>query len=499
MKLFTKFLFLSTLSFCVFSNGSAQSDKALSAEALKTMKKATVYFRTMVATNGGYLYNYKDDFTMREGEEIASPTTIWIQPPGTPAVGMAYLDAYEVTGDTLFLNGAIKAARALVWGQLASGGWDYPVDFDPVESKKWYFRRDLEAGDTDKGRRRNRTTFDDNVTQSALSLLMRTDKVLKFRDKDIHNAAMYCINSILNAQYPNGAWPQGFTAPPDPMLYPVKKASYPAEWSRVYPAKNYSNYYTFNDNTICDVLATMMEAYKTYGDERCLNSAKRCGDFMILAQMPDPQPAWAQQYNENMEPSWARKFEPPSITGGETFGILYSLIGLYLNTGEKRFLEPVPKALEWAKRSKLPDGRLARFYELRTNKPLYFNAPRQYSNLPEPAFPGLGDYSLIYEDTDLPNHYSFKTSSAPIESIEALYKRALTTDRKVILAEQARISKPDPAEVRAIIESLDEKGRWLEKGRLKVQTPGKMYVDATIISCQTFNHNLSVLTNYLRK
>ena len=59
---------------------------------------------------------------------------IWVQPPGTPAVGMAYLDAYDVSGDTLYLNGAIDAARALAWGQLGSGGWDYRY---PRHSAGW--------------------------------------------------------------------------------------------------------------------------------------------------------------------------------------------------------------------------------------------------------------------------------------------------------------------------------------------------------------------------
>ena len=31
-------------------------------------------------------------------------------------------------------------------------------------------------------------------------------------------------------------------------------------------------------------------------------------------QMPDPQPGWAQQYDYDMRPMWARKFEPAAIT-----------------------------------------------------------------------------------------------------------------------------------------------------------------------------------------
>ena len=139
-------------------NAPLKADENLHQSGIDAMVRAARYFQTHVAANGGYLWAYKTDLSMREGERSASPTTIWVQPPGTPSVGMAFVAAYEATGDTLFLNGAVGAARALVWGQLASGGWDYRIDFDPGESKRWHYRRDVERGDAETGERRNRTT-----------------------------------------------------------------------------------------------------------------------------------------------------------------------------------------------------------------------------------------------------------------------------------------------------------------------------------------------------
>ena len=49
-----------------------------------------------------------------------------------------------------------------------------------------------------------------------------------------------------------------------------------------------------------------------------LAAAKRGGDFLLLAQMPEPQPAWCQQYHPDMHPVWARKFEPPAIACSES-------------------------------------------------------------------------------------------------------------------------------------------------------------------------------------
>src|SRR5690606_38208557 len=100
----------------------------------------------------------------------------------------------------------------------------------------------------------------------------------------------------------------------------------------------------------------------------------------------------AQQYNSKMQPAWARRFEPPSITGGEAQGILRTLIVVYHATGEEKYLEPIPRALEHPRGSKVTGGGLARFYELKTNRPLYFTR----------------EYDLVYHDQDLPTHYGFK-------------------------------------------------------------------------------------------
>jgi len=42
-----------------------------------------------------------------------------------------------------------------------------------------------------------------------------------------------------------------------------------------------------------------------------------------------------------------------------------------LETGEARFLEPIPRAIAWFRRSELSPGVWARMYELRTNTPVY--------------------------------------------------------------------------------------------------------------------------------
>ena len=69
-------------------------------EAARALRKAVEFFRQEVSASGGYLWRYSGDLARREGEDQASKTTAWVQPPGTPTVGGAYLLAYEALGDS---------------------------------------------------------------------------------------------------------------------------------------------------------------------------------------------------------------------------------------------------------------------------------------------------------------------------------------------------------------------------------------------------------------
>src|SRR6266567_3415404 len=91
-------------------------------EASAALKRAVTFFREKVSAEGGYLWRYSEDLALREGEEKATATMAWLQPPGTPAVGEAYLTAYERVTEPYLLDAAVETARALLKGQLHSGG-----------------------------------------------------------------------------------------------------------------------------------------------------------------------------------------------------------------------------------------------------------------------------------------------------------------------------------------------------------------------------------------
>ena len=444
------------------------------------MQKAVSFFRDKVSASGGYLWQYSGDLSEREGEQQASATQAWTQPPGTPFVGEALLEAYLVSNEDYLLDAARDAGHALAKGQLVSGGWDYRLEFEPAKRSEWAYRV---APTAPRVKARNVTTLDDDTTQAALRLLMKLDVVLKQDDKHIHGTVEYALDALLKAQYPNGAWPQRYSEFPDSQDFPVKQASYPDTWPREYPKADYRSYYTFNDNTLADLIDTMFLAEQLYENSRYGAAARKAGDFIILAQMPEPQPAWAQQYNSDMHPAWARRFEPTAVTGGESQGVIRVLLTLHHHTHDDKYLVPIGKALDYLERSLLPNGQLARFYELKTNKPLYFTK----------------DYVLTYDDSDMPTHYGFKVSSN-LARLRRDYEQSLKAPPKnaAIWTTERSAQKPSASLNKAaaeLVASMDARGAWLETGELKAK--GNDTREQKIITTKTFAQNLRTLSRFV--
>ncbi len=421
---------------------------------LAAMKKGASAMRA-ISFGGGYAWKWPRDLSIAKGENHSSPSTIMIQPPGTPAVGMSMLAAFRATGDKIFLQGAREAAAALIWCQLATGGWDSDYDFHPGRSSRWHFRRDLEGGDIERRGRNASSTLDDNKTQSALLFLLELSHTAECADDvPLKAAVRFGIDALLAAQAPIGAWGQHYTGPADATA-PVKKAAMPAKWSRVWPDIDYTSFYTLNDNNLFSLLLLLIRAHDLEKDEKYLAAARKLGDFLLLAQLPEPQPGWAQQYNHEMEPVWARKFEPPAVSGHESFGALRTLHELWAATGDEKYLAPMKSALAWLERSKLSDGCIARFYEMGTNKPLFCKRET---------------YELTYDDSDLPTHYGFKSDDEFQEDLDQ-FKEQLAMTREEITAKRANPTdekkwasraKSLAPKVTTALTTQDKKGYWLK-------------------------------------
>ena len=461
------------LAVLLFS-AAVESAEPLKEQAEQALKRAATYYRETVATHGGYVYHYSLDLKTRWGEGLATTDQVWVQPPGTPTVGIAYLEAYAATGDRYYLDAATEAGVAIVYGQLQSGGWQNCIDFNPRGERVNLYRNGKGGG------KRNNSSLDDGQTSTALLFLVRTDKALDFQHAEIHDAALVGMNALLAAQFPNGAFPQVWTGPVS--SHPIKKANYPDyDWRTEGRIKEYWNMYTLNDNVAGYVARTLIAAHEVYQDPKYLDALKRLGDFLNLAQMPAPQRGWAQQYNYDMQPIWARRFEPPGVSGDETQEAIETLLTIYAQTRDEKYLQPIPDAIAWLKKSQLPGGLLARFYELRTNRPLYMTR--------------RGDvYSLTYEDSDLPSHYGWKTE-ARIKELEVMLRRAKENEP---LEPQPSARDLDRA-VRPVVANLDPQGRWTttHDGRGLVGQP-KIRRGEKYLSSEVFSRNVGVLSQYLR-
>ncbi|MDP6445874.1 MAG: pectate lyase [Pirellulaceae bacterium] len=449
-------------------------EQRLRNETVLAMKRAAGYYREQVAVHGGYVYFYSLDLQQRWGEGLASKDQIWVQPPGTPTVGMGFLAAFEATGDDYYLQAATAAAEALVYGQMRSGGWTNCIDFNPRGDRVALYRNG-------RGRGRNTSSLDDGQTASAIRLLIRADRAHQFKHRRIHTAAEVALAALLNAQYPNGAFPQVWDDDkmPDP---PARSASYPEyNWRSEGRIKNYWDMYTLNDNVPGYVAETLIDAHAIYRDDRYLDAARRLGDFLISAQMPDPQPGWAQQYNYEMKPIWARKFEPPAVSGDESQEAVQTLLTIHAATGDDKYLAPIPSALAYLRRSLLTDGRLARYYELKTNIPLYMARKGKV-------------YRLTYDDDELPTHYGWKTDSR-LDELSALFNAARS-------GKQGSSTKPaaDRAAIRRIIGQLDQQGRWVSTyGGERLVGQAKLKIGAEYLSSELFSRNLTKLAGHVSK
>lgn len=450
-----------------------QGREPTAADVAAAMKRAATFYRTQVATHGGYVYHYTLDLQTRWGEGPATKDQIWVQPPGTPTVGMAYLAAYRATGDAFYLDAAREAAEAIVYGQLRSGGWRNLVDFDPQSKRTAMYRNG-------RGQKKNgddNSTLDDDITQSATRLLIQADEALQFKHAAIHDAAQIALEAVLKAQYANGAFPQVWTGPVE--TQPVVAASYPDyDWRTEGRIKEYWTRYTLNDGVAGQVASMLLEAHRVYKDDRYKAALKKLGDFLLLAQMPEPQPAWCQQYGYDMKPIWARKFEPPAVSGRESQDALETLLKVYYATGDRKYLEPFPRALAYLKKSVLPDGQLARYYELQSNKPLYMNRDGE-------------KYFLTYDDAKLPDHYGWKTASR-LDEIERRYESAKQSNVTGVL------TLWDEQAMRRTVAALDAEGRWIDvyAGERLVGQP-KFAAGAKYLSSETFSKNLERLATYL--
>lgn len=350
-------------------NTSLDSLSGDNASILSSLEKAMWKFTTIQRAGGFPLGSSLDGSLMWSDRGKLCPLMegeFSIQ-GGTPPVGEAYLKMYQLEPDPIYLSVAEDAAEALIAVQDNQNGGFYH------EGRRF---PDGSGYQPHTHNARRAAVLDDNTMQSALTFLLHMYN--ETGRQDYLNALNRGFDCILEMEIPGGGWPQ--------------KSNY--------GKTAFQNYVTLNDNAMYDVVFLFLEAYSMYPERTDLfEAAISAGQFLIRVQGnggSETQKGWAQQYNRQNQPAWARSFEPPAICASQTARAIDILTELYIYTGNISWLDPIPAAIEWLNSSetKLDDNKWARLYELKTNKPIYgierggpYQNPQYVYNL-EDARPG---------------------------------------------------------------------------------------------------------------
>ena len=192
------------------------------------------------------------------------------------------------------------------------------------------------------------------------------------------------VDYLLAAQYPNGGWPQ---------FWPLRKGYY--------------THITYNDGamiramTILRDVASAQPPYDFVDAQRRAQVAEAVArgiDCILKTQIVQDgkRTTWCAQHDEQtLKPAWARAYEPPSLSGAESVGIVRFLMSVDEPTPE--IIAAIEGAVAWFRSVIIKGVRLesirrdvgrsdrrlvadpdapplwARFYELGTNRPLYLD------------------------------------------------------------------------------------------------------------------------------
>ncbi len=215
--------------------------------------------------------------------------------------------------------------------QQKNGGW--PKNYDMLAILTADQKKILKEGKDSL-----RTTFDNGATHSQVEYLAKAYSLLK--DKRYADAALRGIQFMLDAQYPNGGFPQ---------FYP--------------DTSGYRKYITFNDGAMIGVMKVFYNIVRNDPDfsfvdeaarERVEKAYNKGIDCILKCQIVEngKLTVWCQQHdNIDFSPRGARTFELPSKCGDESADIVLFLMSIQ-NPGEA-IISSVKSAVEWFKESEL--------------------------------------------------------------------------------------------------------------------------------------------------
>lgn len=234
----------------------------------------------------------------------------------------------------------------------------------------WPKNKDTSATAYSGDRSKIEVTFDNNATTGELRILARAFHATD--DASYKQAFLAGFDHIIKAQYTNGGWPQ---------YYPLRKGYY--------------THITFNDGSMIRLMELLRDVTTgqdfAFLDQDRVAAATRALhqglDCIVKSQVvvKGKPTVWCAQHDEvTLAPAKARAYELPSLSGGESAGILLYLMKIENPTPE--VIRAVKGGVAWFDSAKILGYRYdkralvkdpaaapiwARFYELDTNRPFF--------------------------------------------------------------------------------------------------------------------------------
>ncbi len=427
------------------STASAQGQD-LRARVLDTLDKALTGM-AQFQRQGGWGTAWSRDEKVVWGEWRPIPDDwITVQAPATPTTGGIYLRAGRVLNDARWIAVAGEAHAALCRLQSAEGGF--------------YHEGSPAAGPS------KRASFDDGVTTNTLNFFIDW---WHHTGAAADRAAVDRIGAfILTSQYADsGGWPQA---------YPL--------------GKGYSRYITFNDGNFSNIVSALFKLERETGDHRYRAAALRGGECILKLQGGVGESIWAQQYDpDSLEPAWARKFEPPGYTPAESAAVCDTLVTLFVETGDERYITSLGRALEWYEAHKLENGKYARLYEPGTQRPVYGRRDKA---------------EKVYDFANACSGYAWQGAWYPQgakKAYDAIQSEGGDAYRTAHAApKEPKENRPSKETVAGICDQLSEAGHWTRKPDSKqLGFYEKKGVDPEVpmVLLRDFNANIGRLLDYI--
>lgn len=217
---------------------------------------------------------------------------------------------------------ARRVADNIVSFQTPAGGWGKNVDRDaPVRLKGQHYVEveHLAANARSAGDDENWAyvgTIDNNATTSELRFLARVQAALPGAEGDKYRESfLKGIRYLLNAQFPNGGWPQ---------IYPLQGG--------------YHDALTFNDDALSSVVGVLADVARHQGDYAFVSEAlateartacNKAIQLILRTQVvvDGKRTVWGQQHDAlTLAPVGARNFEPAALSSDESADLLLFLM-----------------------------------------------------------------------------------------------------------------------------------------------------------------------------